>query len=116
MEPMSAGLVVEPVEVLAFHRDGQHLMPGARIRAGFCAVPSGFAVGQADVCLGQLGNKQAGVFAAFGGTDFDDAFFSLHDESPNGSEVGDTIESSAYGHYGGRVSTMAARHHEYEFK
>jgi hypothetical protein len=50
------------------------LMPGSQVDLRLRAVLSILSLGEAAVCLGKLGDEQAGVFTAFSGTDFYGAF------------------------------------------
>jgi hypothetical protein len=50
------------------------LMPGAQVDLRLRTVLSTLALGEAAICLGKLGDEQAGVFAPFGGSDFDGTF------------------------------------------
>lgn len=83
LKSMSPSFLVKLFSTRAFKGECDELVPGARIRAGFGAVLSAFAVGQPNVGQGQIRNKQACVFPAFCGADFEGAFFSFHESSPS---------------------------------
>lgn len=74
LEAMTASLVVDPRSVLAFKVEDDLLMPGSQVDLRLRAVLSTLALGEAAVGLSQLGDEQAGVFTALGGTDFDGTF------------------------------------------
>jgi hypothetical protein len=74
LEAMTASLVVDPRSVLAFEVEDDLLMPGSQVDLRLRAVLSTLALGEAAVSLSQLGDEQAGVFTALGGTDFDGTF------------------------------------------
>lgn len=74
LEAMTASLVVHPRSVLAFEVKDYLLVPGSQIDLRLRAVLSILALGEAAICLGKLGDEQAGVFTVLGGTDFDGTF------------------------------------------
>jgi hypothetical protein len=74
LEPVTSSLVVHSRRVLALDVEDDLLVPGSQVDLRLRAVLSILTLGEAAVGLGKLGDKQAGVFAAFGSPDFDCAF------------------------------------------
>jgi len=65
LNAVAAGFVVEKIEMIAFDENRKAMVPGARIRGLAHAGLSPLAVGQLQIGLGQFGDEQTGIAAAF---------------------------------------------------
>ncbi|WP_246661269.1 hypothetical protein [Rhizobium sp. MHM7A] len=71
LKAVAPSLVVHPRSILSFDVEDDLLVPGLQVDLRLRAVLSILALSDTAVCLGQLGDKQAGVFTTLCGTDFD---------------------------------------------
>lgn len=79
LRAMAAGFIVEGGDIRAFATKDEDGMPGARIQPGRRADCSTFAIGEADISLGEFDDQKARIIAAFSSAKFKiDKHFVLH--------------------------------------